>query len=231
MSRPPAAILFLPLLPLLAAAGLPHAQGTCGDDYRVVRGDTMYSIARLCGGTVAAIAQASGIADPARIEVGQRLDTDGAGPPRPAAGDGKDAGQAREPAGRGRDAAAGQARDEGAVYRMARGDTLYSLARWARVSLRALRAANPGMDPARIEIGDPIRLPAGARDPGPARARERGREVPTAPRPASARIEAPPGHQSRPRHEAPARDEPRREERRNAADEPDPDREPEAEGM
>jgi len=60
------------------------------------------------------------------------------------------------------------------TYAMTRGDTLYSLARWSRVSLPALLAANPGIDPRAIEIGDVIRLPSGAARPQLARARERG---------------------------------------------------------
>ena len=58
---------------MLAAANLPHAQGTCGATYEVIRGDTLYSIARLCGSSVAAISVASGLADPRRIETGQLL--------------------------------------------------------------------------------------------------------------------------------------------------------------
>ena len=66
-------------------------------------------------------------------------------------------------------------------YRIERGDTLYSLARWAGVSLRALLAANPGIDPRKIEIGDLVRMPEGARDPARARARERGTARPPTP--------------------------------------------------
>jgi LysM repeat protein len=61
------------------------------------------------------------------------------------------------------------------VYHFQPGDTLYSLARWARTSLAALRAANPDVDPRDIEVGDPIRLPPGAARPEPLRLRERGR--------------------------------------------------------
>ena len=66
---------------------------------------------------------------------------------------------------------------------MARGDTLYSLARWAGVSLRALLAANPGIDPAQDRDRRPGPPASNARDPAPARARERGRQAPSSPRP------------------------------------------------
>jgi LysM repeat protein len=154
MSRSLAAALCLGLIG--SAAALPHARGRCeGGAYVVMGGDTLYSIARHCRSSVAAIAQASGLADPRRIEIGQRLVIPGA------------AEGAAEPA----------KPDEAAPvpgYRIQPADTLYSLARWARVSLAALIAANPGIDPRTVEIGDAVRLPAGAADPSLLRARERG---------------------------------------------------------
>ena len=73
---------------------------------------------------------------------------------------------------------------------MVRGDTLFSLARWANVSLASLMAVNPGIDPHKIEIGDRIRLPSSARDPVAPRRRERGGMAPAAVEPPSA--ETPP---------------------------------------
>jgi LysM repeat protein len=138
----------------LAAAALsllgPAAPGACGDSYTVARHDTLYSIARRCGFGVGEIARANRI-DPTRIAAGQRLVLPAAG------GD-------------------GPRRREGRalVYRFQHGDTLYSLARWARVDLRALLAANPCIDPHDIDAGTAIRLPAGAVAPEPARLSERG---------------------------------------------------------
>jgi LysM repeat protein len=126
------------------------AAGACGDSYRVARHDTLYSIARRCGFGVGEIARANRI-DPTRIAAGQRLVL-------PQAGE------------------SGARRREGRamVYRFQHDDTLYSLARWARVDLRALLAANPCIDPRDIDAGAMIRLPAGAVAPEPARLRERG---------------------------------------------------------
>ena len=161
-----AAMLVLVALTALA----PATRGDCGATYDVVRGDTLTAIARRCGSSIAAIARASGVADPNRIFVGQRLVIPGHAAvrerPRPAAA--------------------------AASYAIARGDTLFSLARWSNVSLASLMAVNPGVDPRRIEIGDRIRLPAGARDPVGHRRRERSGAVPasaltprdSAPRPA-----------------------------------------------
>jgi LysM repeat protein len=141
------------------AAGPPEpASGGCGAVHVVVRGDTLYSIARRCHSTVVGIAQASRLADPRRIEIGQQLVIPGARAPAAAPEPGKE-----EPAG-----------SAGLSYRFTPGDTIYSLARWARVSVGALIAANPGIDPHKIEIGDAVRLPAGAVSPDAARLRERG---------------------------------------------------------
>ena len=151
MSRPLAAALLL----ALAGAAAPVTAPACGDSYRVVRGDTLNRIARRCGSSVAAIARASGVRNPNLILVGQRLTIPGAAPAQVAE---------RQPSRGARSL----------IYRMARGDTLYSLARWSRSGLPALLAANPGIDPHKIEIGDAVRLPAGAVRPEFARARERG---------------------------------------------------------
>lgn len=140
----------------LAAAALsllgPAPPGACGDNYTVARHDTLYSIARRCGLGVGAIARANRI-DPTRIAAGQRLVL--ARPDQ--AGSRPDWDE-----------------DEGLTYRFQPGDTLYSLARWARIGLPALRAANPRVEPDKIAAGDLIRLPRGAVAPEPARLRERG---------------------------------------------------------
>jgi N-acetylmuramoyl-L-alanine amidase len=158
MSRSPVAT------SLLIAAGIglvalsPPAR-LCTGAHVVVRGDTLSRIAWRCRSSVAAIASASGIADPDLIRIGQRLLIPGrtaaaAAAPSPPLR------QARAVPGHG--------------YRIQPSDTLYSLARWAGTSLPALLAANPGIDPHKIEIGDAVRLPADAADPAAMRARERG---------------------------------------------------------
>lgn len=148
----------LPLL-LIAAADCPDEAppARCADGHTVAPHETLYRIARNCRRSVAAVAAASHVADPRHIAVGQRLII-----PDEAAAPGKDddTPPPRGPAPR--------------IYSFAPGDTLYSLARWAHVSLRALFAANPGIDPHKIEIGEAIRLPAGAVAPEPQRLRERG---------------------------------------------------------
>jgi LysM repeat protein len=201
--------LFAALLLSLAGAAAPNATAPCADGYRVVRGDTLYRLARRCHSSVAAIARASGIRNPDRIEVGQRLHFGMRLASRRVA-----TAYAAMPA-----AMPGRARtaSEPLVYRMARADTLFSLARWSRTSLPTLLAANPGIDPHKIEIGDPVRLPAGAVAPERARARERGPATAATPAPsASPRVRQ---RRSDPRTEEPA---PQPERRREAPRNEDP---------
>ena len=175
MSRSLAPVLLLALSAF--AAGPPAAgpaPGACGGVHVVVRGDTLYSIARRCRSTVVAIAEASRLADPRLIKIGQQLIIPGGrgpaatepGVPFPPVAD------KPEPM---------AVADAALGYRFQPGDTLYSLARWAHVSVGALLAANPGINPHKIEIGDAVRLPAGAVRPETARARERGPGAPPPP--------------------------------------------------
>ena len=190
MSRAIAACLALLLVAAADTGPLPHASGApagpgpgCGGGFTAARGDTLYSIARRCETSVAELVQENGLGRPPVLETGQRLAIPGFAradvPRRP---------EAAPPPPRARPDRPGPPplplppRAERDIYHFQAGDTLYSLARWARTSLAALRAANPDVDPRDIEIGDPIRLPREAVRPEPLRLGERGR---TAPAPAA----------------------------------------------
>ena len=159
MSRLPVPALLIVLAAGVAAGPPAPTPGGCGRTYTVVRGDTLYSIARRCRATVVGLAEANRLNDPRRIEVGQVLVMRGPDVPFPF--------DPTKPE-------ADRAPRAGLVYTFQPGDTLYSLARWARTSVGALFAANPGIDPRSVEIGDIVRLPAYAVAPGTARMRERG---------------------------------------------------------
>ena len=225
------------------ATPLPHASGApagpgpgCGGGFTAARGDTLYSIARRCETSVAELIHENRLGRPPRLAEGQRLavpglDGDGpkpdeAGPPPahdllPPHRDRPD--RAAPPPPMMQD-------DDGDIYHFQAGDTLYSLARWMRTSLAALRAANPDVDPRDIDVGDPIRLPRGAVRPEALRARERG-----APAPAVAPSPPPPPHVAPPPREDDDADKPKPDDDEDEDDAPTPggmdDGEPEPDGM
>lgn len=245
MSRPLALFFAFFLIAAADSEPLPHASGRpdgpgpgCGGAYIAARGDTLYSIARRCETSVAELVQENRLGSRPVLEPGQRLAIPGferAAPPPPPAPR-----LPPPPPSRARPErpdlppppllpAPPRPRAEGDIYHFQAGDTLYSLARWARTSLAALRAANPDVDPGDIEIGDPIRLPRGAARPEPMRLRERGRPaaavVPPPPPPPAARPPRPPVAAPPPPRPPVARPAPQADE--DEADKPKPDGEDE----
>jgi len=99
--------------------------------YTVQRGDTLYSIARRHGSTVQAIAQASGILNPAYIYVGQVLCIPGQATPLPSGG----------------------------YYIVQRGDTLYSIAHRFGTTHWAIAVANSLSNPNYIYPGQGLIIP------------------------------------------------------------------------
>lgn len=117
------------------------AQSPCGDSYTVRSGDTLYSIAQRCRTSVGAIVEANErIDDPNRIGAGWTIAMPGAD----GASDRGDRAQADR-------------------YRIRPGDTLYAIAARVGVGLAELMAANAGIDPYALRIGDVIRLPGEGR--------------------------------------------------------------------
>jgi LysM repeat protein len=112
---------------------------TGGCYYIVRRGDTLFSIARRFGTTIAAIAQANGISNPRYIRAGQRLIIPGAYP-----------------------ACVPSSAVPGAtVYIVRPGDTLYSIARRYHTTVWAIARANGIADPRRIWVGQRLVIPTG----------------------------------------------------------------------
>jgi len=191
MSRPFAALFAFFLIAAADGGRMPHAQGApagpgpgCGGSYTAARGDTLYSIARRCETTVTELVQENRLGQPPRLSAGRALAIPGfagaeAAPPARTLPPRIDA-PARpvrvRPTPPMPPVAPPPPRAD--IYYFQAGDTFYSLARWARTPLAALRAANPDVDPRDVEIGDPVRLPPGAVWPEPMRLRERGRPAP-----------------------------------------------------
>lgn len=136
--------LFCLFLILLSLPGLAAAQAV----YHVLaKGETLYSVARSYGVSVDELVAANSIGDPSRLKAGTRLlipGQSGAAAPQPA------------------EAAPRQ-------YKVAKGDTLFSIARSYGVSVDELRKDNKLGPSSVIRPGDLLDLPAGAkaRDPAP----------------------------------------------------------------
>lgn len=127
----------------LALSGAPQAaqaQNPCGAAVTVSPGDTLYSIAQECGTSVTALTNHNNIANPNRIEVGQRIAMPGA----------RVAGGMPEQA---------RGLTPGERYTVRRGDTLYAISRQFGIPVQVLLSVNPNIDPHRLRAGIDIRLP------------------------------------------------------------------------
>ncbi len=103
------------------------------------RGETIYSIARLYKVEVQAVLTLNSISDPSRLSVGQRI---------------------RIPSDA--DAAVTRVSSEETVHVLKRGETIYSVARLYDVSVQAVLTLNDISDPARLSVGQRIRIPSGS---------------------------------------------------------------------
>lgn len=108
--------------------------------YTVVRGDTLYSLARRYNTTVRAIEAANPDIYRGRIHPGQEICIPVQAP-------------ASCPG--------------GTIYTIVSGDTLSALARRYNTTVSAIEAANPGIDPDRLYIGQKICIPASTPTPTP----------------------------------------------------------------
>jgi len=113
---------------------VPPTGGTCpgGFLYIIRPGDTYFSIAQRFGIAVPALAAANPGVDPDRLTVGQSICVP-APSPGPCPG--------------------------GRFYTVVAGDTLFSLARRFNTTENALIAANPGINPQNLQIGQVICIP------------------------------------------------------------------------
>ena len=118
------------------------AQEAAGTTHVVQAGENLFRIALRYGVTVDALMAANNLSSPNLIYVGQVLiiPSGAAGAPAPAA----------ESAGGG----------EGVTHTIARGETLFSVARQYGVTINAIMAANGIADPNRIYAGQTLAIPA-----------------------------------------------------------------------
>jgi len=149
--RPPHALLFLLALSPLAAASPAAADDAACEGRREVReGESLWSIARECGISVAALRRANDLEEDASIRPGQRLRIP---PPRGGSSSAEAETTTAAPATGRRPARAG------IRVEVQPGQTLSDLAREHGISVRAIQRANDIDDPDRIEVGRTLLIP------------------------------------------------------------------------
>ncbi|MGE5559035.1 MAG: LysM peptidoglycan-binding domain-containing protein [Bacillota bacterium] len=104
--------------------------------YEVQAGDTYFSLARRFGTTVSALLAANPGVDPNRLAIGQEICIPVAPPPQPEC--------------------------PGFLYTIRAGDTFFALARRYGTTVAAITAANPGVNPSNLQIGQQICIPTPA---------------------------------------------------------------------
>lgn len=102
--------------------------------YPVAKGDTLWSLSRRFGVSFETMLSVNGEIDPVRLQVGQLVTIPGGGQPVASA--------------------------EALLFPVSAGDTLWGIARRFDVSVEALTAANPGVDPLRLREGQTLRVPS-----------------------------------------------------------------------
>lgn len=144
-------------VPAAPAADASTAAATdAGNTYTVVAGDTLGAIARRQGTTVAALRTANNLSGD-NLRVGQKLVVPGNAAPLAAATP------------RAASSATATPRAGGGTYTVVSGDTLGAIARRAGVKVGDLALLNNITDPAKLRVGQTLKLPAGATTPSAAR--------------------------------------------------------------
>ncbi|NMC47878.1 MAG: LysM peptidoglycan-binding domain-containing protein, partial [Desulfovibrio sp.] len=129
------------------------------DGYLVADGDNLWRIARRFGVTVAGLKKANSGVRPDRLKPGQRLNIPEAENVQASSADRPEPGQTVTAA------------DGATSYAVAGGDTPWTVAKRFGVSVEHLLAANAGINPRRLQIGQMLAIPA-AETPDVAKGRE-----------------------------------------------------------
>jgi LysM repeat protein len=118
-------------------------------EYVVVKGDTLGKIAKAHGVSLKTLEDANSGVTPTRLKVGQKLQI-------PASTGGSNS---AAPMTSTSDMSGGE------IYTVKSGDTLSKIAKVNGISLKSLEAANPNVDPAKIKVGQKLKLPVKAEAP------------------------------------------------------------------
>jgi LysM repeat protein len=144
----------------------PPINEPAGTEYTVAKGDTLGKIAKKNGVSVKALEAANPGIVPTKLKVGQKLTLPAGGSAAPAA------------AAQSTGTSAG-----GEAYIIKSGDTLTKVAHAHGVTIKALKAANPNVDPNHIKVGDKLTIPSKAEAAAPAAAAPAPEPAPVAPAP------------------------------------------------
>lgn len=149
--------------PVAVAPPVVTPPAATGEEYTVVQGDTLGKIAKKNGVTLKALEAANPEVVPTKLKIGQKLTI---------------------PAGGGTSAADSTVSSNGGeVYTIKSGDTLTRIAHSHGTTIKALEAANPGMDPNHIKVGQKLNLPAKAESVAPVAPAAVPETAPVAPAP------------------------------------------------
>lgn len=151
-----------------------------GEDYTIVKGDVLDSIHKKYNVSVKAILEANPGLDPKKLKIGQKIHI-------PAAAAAPTVSPTTMSGGTS-DMNTGGAQ----TYKVKSGDTLDSIHRNFKVSIKAIQSAN-NMTTTRIKVGQVLKIPAGAAPPAPAPTETLPPPSLTPPTPAPA-TSAPAGH-------------------------------------
>jgi LysM repeat protein len=143
-----------PMQPPPVVAPPPTVTGAAGTEYVVIKGDSLWKIARKNGVTVKAIEAANPAIDPAKLKVGQKLSIPGAS-------------SAAESA---TGMTGSSSTDNGQeIYIVKSGDTLSKIAKHYGTTVKAIESEN-SLSTTRIKVGEKLKIPARAEAPTPAAA-------------------------------------------------------------
>jgi LysM repeat protein len=148
-----------------SSAGSGGGSASSSGGYKVRPGDTVSAIAARFGTSTQAIIAANGLSSDGFIREGQRLRIPSSGSGTGGSGD----------SGSSTSAAANST--SGGTYRIKAGDTLSAIAARSGTTVAALQAANPGIRPTALQIGQRITVPSGG---GPIGSTFEGRHYPAA---------------------------------------------------
>jgi LysM repeat protein len=132
--------------PVVVPPTAPAATEAAGPEYVVVKGDSLWKIARKNGVTVKAIEAANPGIDPAKLKVGQKLSIPGASStaePATSVTGSPGMGSGQE------------------IYIVKSGDTLSKIAKHYGMTIKAIESEN-GLSTTRIKVGEKLKIPAKA---------------------------------------------------------------------